>query len=114
MPFHYLSIAGDESVPKASEVYTGFRFLCVTPLKVCVYMCAQISVSPPSLCTVICIGAAHHYLKVSINQSPLLFIVSPCTVQRLLNKKTFLYEEGRRGEEKKKKMQLYSLDLKMF
>ena len=54
--------------------------------------------SPLCLSTVICISAAHHYLKVSINQSPLLFIVSPRSVRRLLNKKTFLYgEEGRRG-----------------
>lgn len=56
-----------------------------------------------SLClsTVICISAAHHYLKVSINQSPLLFffIVFACAVQRLLNKKRFLEGEGgKQGE----------------
>lgn len=52
MQFHYLSIVGDESVPKASKVYMGFRFVCVctcvctdtdvvpyvNSLKVCVYM----------------------------------------------------------------------------
>lgn len=54
----------------------------------------------------------HHYVKVSINQSPLLFIVSLSNVRRLLNKKTFLYGEEGKGREEK--MQLYSLDLKMF
>lgn len=54
----------------------------------------------------------HHYVKVSINQSPLLFIVSLSNVRRLLNKKTFLYGEEGRGREEK--LQLYSLDLKMF
>lgn len=54
----------------------------------------------------------HHYVKVSINQSLLLFIVSLSNVQRLVSKKTFLYGEDGRGTEQK--MQLYSLDLKMF
>lgn len=53
------------------------------------------------LSTIICISAAHHYNKVSINHSPCFFIVSPSNVWRLLNKKAFLYgEEGSGGKKK--------------
>lgn len=140
MQFHYLSIVGDESMPKASKLYMWFRFaracvcwcvrvhgrscvsrpmcgsICEFFKSLCIHVLVRVLVRgwgkegrreggtifyPLCLSTVICISAAHHYLKVSINQSPLLFIVSPCTVQRLLNKKTFLYgEEG--GRERKK------------
>lgn len=123
MQFHYLSIVGDESAPKACKL----QHVCVIrgqhearhslKKRVCVKEEGK-AAQPPLLClsTVICISAAHHYVKVSINQSPLLFIVSPCTVARLLNKKTFLHgrRRRRRREQRGRKMQLYSLDLKMF
>lgn len=123
---------------KASKLYMWFAFtvrvhrwdsrpMCIS---ICVFIfptsrCIHVRVSekewegreaqssPLCLSTVICISAAHHYLKVSINQSPLLFIVSPCTVPRLLNKKTFLYgKEG--GEKKEKKGNCIHWTLKCF
>ncbi len=102
-----------DSRPICGNICEFFKSLCIHVLTcVCRLVCVcwwgdegiregGTIFSPLCLSTVICISAAHHYLKVSINQSPLLFIVSPRTVRRLLNKKTFLYgEEGRREREK--------------